>query len=138
LTDGRGGGQKKVDMVLREGKWKQVCIDGRGHKRYKREVVKEDALGKLEVQIITMPSTPSDRRWAKNALADLRRMDDGVFQTFVAGEHDEDDPDRDDRREITRRELHDLHEKLKEYTGQTRAIEEQIAIRTSTLEALWE
>ena len=74
----QGSSSRETDLqsLLDDGRWVFVPSAG-GHKKYKRTVLMMGA-EKSTQQLITMPCTPSDHRWRANAVADLRRKDDGV------------------------------------------------------------
>ncbi len=83
---GTGSGGGRLEDVLRIGGWSRVA--GRGHPRFERHVLAEDAAGAPRAeplrQTFTAAATPSDWRSRANEAAALRALDRGVWHVFRA------------------------------------------------------
>ena len=106
--------ERPVDLekALRLGKWSFERQTG-GHKIFHRSVLYAEDPEKPEVQTISFPCTPSDVRWRKNALRDLRHKDDGVITAVACAEGDEKLAGGEMRYALLMRELEEVEQQRK-------------------------
>ena len=130
LGAGRAG-FRGVQDALDQGKWSYERVAG-GHRIYVRWVLRVDDLDKREKQTWSCPSTPSDQRSYLNMRADLRRMDDGIYQALVVS--DEDGQEHGDEAPNFAA-LHALHQQKNQLERELTGVENEIATWQSQLDA---